>query len=64
MTSIENSFCAFLARFKTYTHTKNYTCAFTGSHLRTVTDANDDTDKDDDNDANNAGCHSMITRAI
>jgi len=23
MTSIKNSFCAFLARVKTYTHTKN-----------------------------------------
>ena len=53
MTSIKNSFCAFLARVKTYTHTNNYTCTFTGSHLRAVTD-NDD----------NAGCHSTITRAI
>jgi len=38
----KNSFCAFLARvksFKTYTQTKNYTCAFTDSHLRVVTDA-------------------------
>jgi len=57
MTSIKNSFCAFLARVKTYTHTKNYVCTFTGSHLRAVTDAND-------NDNDNARCHSMITMAI
>ena len=44
-TPIKNFFCAFLARVKTDTHTKNYTCAFTGSHLRAVTDADDDDDK-------------------
>jgi len=33
--------CASLARVKTYTHTKNLTCTFTGSHLRAVTDADD-----------------------
>jgi len=60
MISIKNFFCAFLARVKTYTHTKIYTCAFTGSHLRAVTDADDD---DDDNDVN-AGRHSTITRAV
>jgi len=49
-----NSFCAFLARVKTYTHTKNYTCTFTGSHLRAVTDTADD---------NNAGHHSTTTSA-
>jgi len=49
-------FCAFLARVKTYTYTKNQTCTFTGSHLRAVTDANDD-------DADKAGCHSTTTRA-
>ena len=53
----QNSFCAFLAMVKTYTQTKNYTCVFTGSHLRAVTD-NDD----DDNDADNAGRHTTITR--
>jgi len=31
---------------------------FTGSHLRAVTDADDDDDADD-----NAGCHSTVTRA-
>jgi len=62
MISIKNSFCAFLAGVKTYTHIKNYTCAFTGSHLRMVTDADDDSD--DDNDNNKAGHHSTITRAI
>jgi len=36
-----------------YTHTKNWTCAFTSSYLRAVTDANDD----DDDDDNNAGHH-------
>ena len=56
ITSIINSFCAFLARVKTYTHTKNYTAAITGSHLRAVTDV------DDDDDADNAGRHSTITR--
>ena len=60
MTSVKNSFCVFLARVKTYTHTKNYTCTFTGSHLRAVTDDDDD----DDNDADNTGCHSTITRLI
>ena len=64
MTSIKNSFCAFLASVKTYIHTKNYTCAFTDSHPRAVTDSNDDNDNDADNDANNAGCHSTITMAI
>jgi len=54
---IKNSFCAFLARVKTYTHTKNETCTFTGSHLRAVTDADDDDDRDDDDDADNAGHH-------
>jgi len=34
---IKNSLCAFRARVKTYTNTKNYTCTFTGSHLRVVT---------------------------
>jgi len=63
MTSIKNSFCVFLARVKTYTHTKNYTCAFTGSHLRAVTDADDDDDVND-NDADNVGRHSTITRAV
>jgi len=58
MTYIKNSFCAFLARVKIYTHTKNYTCACTGSHLRAVTDAANDDDDD------NAGRHSMTTRAI
>ena len=47
---IKNSFCAFLATVKAYTHTKNYTCTFTGSHLRAVTDAD------------NAGRHSTTTR--
>jgi len=47
---------------KTYTHAKNYTCTFTGSHVRAVTDASDD--NDDDNDANNTKRHSTITRAI
>jgi len=28
ITSIKNSFCAFLARVKTYTHTKNYTVCY------------------------------------
>ena len=60
MTSIKNSFCAFLARIKIYTYTKNYTCTFTGSHLRAVTDDDDDDDDDDDN----AGRHGTITRAI
>jgi len=41
----------FVARVKTYTHTKNLTCTFTGSHPRVVTDAN------------NAGRHSTTTRA-
>ena len=58
MTSIKNSFCAFLARVKTYTHTKNYTCTFTGFHLTVVTDANDN----DDDNTDKARCHSMITR--
>jgi len=40
---------------KTYTHTKNSTCTFTGSHLRAVTDADDDAD--------NAKRHSETTRA-
>jgi len=31
----------FLARVKTYTHTKNLTCTFTGSHLRVVIDTDD-----------------------
>jgi len=54
---IKNSFCAFLAKVKTYTHTKNKTCTFTGSHLRAVTDP------DDDDDDDNAGRHSTTTRA-
>jgi len=41
---------------KTY-HTKNLICAFTGYHLRAVTDA------DDDDDDDNAGHHSTTTRA-
>jgi len=49
------TFCAFLARVKTHTHTKNETCTFTGSHLRAVIDA--------DNDDDNAGHHSTTTRA-
>jgi len=52
----KNSFCAFLARVKTYTYTKNYTRTFTGSYLRAVTDADDD---DDDN----ARHHITTTRA-
>jgi len=60
MTSIKNYFCAFLASVKTYTHTKNCTCTFTGSHLRAVTDA----DNNDNNDSDNAGCHSTITGVI
>jgi len=55
---LKNSFCAFLARIKTYTHSKNLTRTFTGSHLRAVTDADDD-----DDDADNAGRHSTTTRA-
>jgi len=39
---------------KTYTHTKNQTCKFTGSHLRAITDADDD---------DNAGRHSTTTGA-
>jgi len=62
MTSIKNSFCAFLAMVKIYTRTKNQTCPFSGSHLREVTDA-DDIDNDDDDD-DNAGHHSTNTRAI
>ena len=54
MTSIKNSFCAFLARVKTYTDIKTQTCTFTGSHLSAVTDADDD----------DAGRYSTITRAI
>jgi len=42
--SLNFDLCPFLARVKTYTHTKNYTCTFTGSHLRVVTDADDDDD--------------------
>jgi len=57
MTSVKNSSCAFIARVKTFTYTKNYMCKFTGSHLRAVTDA-------DNNDANNAGCHCTLTRVI
>jgi len=34
--------CESLARVKTYTPTKNSTCTFTGSHLRAVTNADDD----------------------
>ena len=56
---IKSSFCAFLARVKSYTHTKKWTHTFTGSHLRAVTDADDDDDADNDN----AGRHSTITRA-
>jgi len=41
---IKNPFCAFLARVETYTHTRNWTCTFSSSHLRAVTDANDDDD--------------------
>jgi len=62
MTFIENFFCTFLARVKTYTHTKNYTCTFTGFHLSAVTDAGDDDDYD--NDADNTGRHSTITWEI
>jgi len=49
---IKNSLCAFLARVKTYTHTKNLTYKYTGSYLRAVTDADDD---DDDNAAHQKG---------
>jgi len=52
LSPIKNSFCAFLARVKTYTHTKNETCTFTGSDLRAVTGAN------------NAGHHIITTRVI
>jgi len=55
----KNSFCAFLARVKTCTHTKNWSCTFTGSHLRAVTNADDD----EDDDADNAGRDSTTTRA-
>jgi len=48
---LKNAFCAFLARVKTYTHAKNSTCIFSGSHLRAVTDTDD-----------NAGHHSTTTR--
>jgi len=41
-----------------YSHQK-LNMYFTGSHLRAVTDADDD----DDNDADNAGRHSTTTRA-
>jgi len=57
---MKNSFCAFIAMVKTYAHTKNYTCTFTGSHLTAVTDADNDDDDDDDDD--NAGRHSTVTR--
>ena len=40
-----------------YSHQK-LNMYITGSHLRAVTNADDN-----DNDADNAGCHSMITRA-
>jgi len=50
--------CVSIDSVKTYTHIKNYTCTFTGSHLRAVTDADDDNDDDD-----NAGHHSTTTRA-
>jgi len=51
----------FLTRVKTYTHTKNKTCTFTGFHLTAVTDADDDVDVNDavDADADNAGHHSL-----
>jgi len=52
-------FCAFVARVKTYTYTKNQTCTFTGAHLRAVTDPDDD----DDDDVDNARRHSTTTRA-
>jgi len=63
---MKNSFCAFLAGVKTYIHSKNYTCTFTGSHLRAVTDDDDDDDDDAyaDADADNAGHLSTTTMAI
>ena len=57
MICVKNSFCAFLARVKIYTHTKNLTRTFTGSHLRAVTNADDD-----DNDNDNVRRHSTTTR--